>query len=111
MASHDAAFSDPPSQRTAEPTGAVIVHALSALAGALLVLVVIADAVGTLVVTQGRSAPWRPTRIWYTTTWRATRAIASRLPFEGGEATLSLYPAASLLGLLVLWLAGLMVGW
>jgi hypothetical protein len=64
------------------------VHALSALAGALLVLVVISDAVGTLVVTQGRSAPWRPTRIWYASTWRATRAIAARLPFEGGETAL-----------------------
>jgi hypothetical protein len=87
------------------------VHALSALAGGVVVLVVVTDAVGTLVVTQGRSARWRPTRIWYASTWRVTRAIAARLPFEGGETVLSLYPAISLLGLLVLWLAGLMIGW
>jgi hypothetical protein len=81
------------------------------VAGALLVVIVVSDAVGTLVVTQGRSAPWRPTRIWYASTWRTTRAIVARLPFEGGETVLSLYPAVSLLGLLVLWLAGLMFGW
>jgi hypothetical protein len=87
------------------------VHVLISLAGALLVLIVVSDAVATLVVTQGRSALWRPTRIWYTSTWRATRALAARLRFEGGETALSLYPAVSLLGLLVLWLAGLMFGW
>jgi hypothetical protein len=86
-------------------------HALCALVGALLVLIVISDAVGTLVVTQGRSARWRPTRIWYASTWRATRAFAARLPLDGGETALSMYPAVSLLGLLVLWLAGLTFGW
>jgi hypothetical protein len=86
-------------------------HVLSALAGALLVLVILSDALGTLVVTQGRSAPWRPTRIWYSGTWRAARALASRLPFEAGETVLGVYPALSLLGLLVLWLAGLVLGW
>jgi hypothetical protein len=84
---------------------------LSIIAGALVVLIVLSDAVGTLVVTQGRSAPWRPTRLWYASTWRAARALAGRLPFEGGETLLSVYPAVSLLGLLVLWLAALMVGW
>jgi hypothetical protein len=39
------------------------------------------------------------------------RGLASRLPYEGGEAVLSVYPAFSLLGLLLLWLAGLMLGW
>lgn len=90
-------------------TGAL--HALSVVAGAVVVLVIVSDAAGTLVVTQGRRAPWRPTRLWYTSTWRLTRALAGRLPFEGGETALSLYPAMSLLGLLVLWLAGLMTGW
>jgi hypothetical protein len=87
------------------------VHVLSGLAGVLIVLIVVSDAVGTLIVTQGRSAPWRPTRIWYANTWRAARALAARLPFKGGETVLSVYPAISLLGLLVLWLAGLMFGW
>jgi hypothetical protein len=86
-------------------------HVLGTLAGGLLVLVVVSDAVGTLVVTQGRSAPWRPTRLWYTGTWRAARALASRLPFEASETILSVYPALSLLGLLLLWLVGLTLGW
>lgn len=86
-------------------------HILCALAGVLLVLAVVSDAVGTLVVTLGRSARWRPARIWYAGTWRATRTFASRLPFDVGETVLGVYPALSLLGLLMLWLAGLMLGW
>ncbi len=74
-------------------------------------VVVVSDAVGTLIVTQGRSAPWRPTRIWYASTWRLTRAVAGHLPFEPAETALGVYPAFSLLGLLVLWLTGLMFGW
>jgi len=87
------------------------VHLLSILAGAVLVLTMVSDAITTLIVTRGRSAAWRPTRIWYSGTWRVTRSLAARLPFEGGETALSLYPALSLLGLLVIWLAGLMLGW
>ena len=86
-------------------------HVLSAFAGAVLVLVIVSDSVGTLVVTQGRSAPWRPTRIWYAATWHVTRACAGRLPLDAGESVLGVYPAVSLLGLLVLWLAALMLGW
>jgi hypothetical protein len=86
-------------------------HVLSILAGAVLVVLMVSDAVGTLIVTQGRSAPWRPTRIWYTSTWKLARGLSARLPFEAGETVLSVYPAVSLLGLLVVWLAGLMVGW
>ncbi|HXW34057.1 MAG TPA: hypothetical protein VEJ87_05715 [Acidimicrobiales bacterium] len=86
-------------------------HVLAGLAGALLILIVLSDAIGTLIVTQGRSAPWRPTRIWYAGTWRMVRSLSGRLPSDVGEAALNLYPAVSLLGLLVLWLAGLMLGW
>jgi hypothetical protein len=86
-------------------------HALAVVAGGVLVLVVVSDAVGTLIVTQGRSARWRPTRIWYAGTWRLTRTVSSHLSPEGGETALNLYAAVSLLGLLVLWLTGLVVGW
>jgi hypothetical protein len=47
----------------------------------------------------------------YAATWRAARAMAARLPDRSGEYVLNVYPALSLLGLLVLWLAGLMIGW
>lgn len=86
-------------------------RALAALGGAALVLTMISDAVGTLITTRGRAAPWRPTRLWYTLTWRLTRFVVTRLDARSGDAVLNVYPALSLLGLLVLWLAGLCIGW
>jgi hypothetical protein len=76
-----------------------------------LVVVVVSDAVATLVVTQGRSGVWRPTRLWYWGTWRLTRVVATRAPLNAGEAALNVYPGVSLLGLLVVWLAGLTIAW
>jgi cbb3-type cytochrome oxidase subunit 3 len=81
------------------------------VAGALLVLLILADAIGTLIVTRARTARWRPTRLWYASTWRVTRITAARLPSRGGDFMLNVYPALSLLGLLVVWLVGLCVGW
>jgi hypothetical protein len=86
-------------------------RALAVVAGAVLVIVMVTDAISTLVVTQGRSALWRPTRIWYSGTWRATRAFAIHAPARAADIALDVYPAASLLGLLLLWLAGLLFGW
>jgi hypothetical protein len=84
---------------------------LAVAGGAVLIVVMVSDAISTLIVTQGRSSPWRPTRLWYAGTWRVTRAVAARAPARVSDAVLNFYPALSLLGLLVLWLAGLMVGW
>jgi hypothetical protein len=86
-------------------------RALAVVAGATLVIAMVSDAIGTLVVTQGRSARWRPTRLWYFATWRAARAFAIRVPARAANVALEVYPALSLLGLLVLWLAGLLFGW
>jgi len=85
--------------------------ALAVTGGSVLVALMLGDAVGTLVVTRARSGSWRPTRLWYGGTWRLTRVIALRLPTRPAEFILSVYPALSLLGLLVIWLAGLMLGW
>jgi len=87
------------------------VKVLSCIAGVALIVLVLSDALGTLIVTQGRSGLWRPTRLWYTGTWKLTRSVAAHLPDRAGEGVLNVYPALSLLGLLVLWLAGLMIGW
>jgi hypothetical protein len=84
---------------------------LAAAGGVLLIVLMLSDAVATLIVTQGSSGWWRPTRLFYAVTWRAVRAVAARLPDRVGEYVLNVYPALSLLGLLVLWLAGLMIGW
>jgi len=89
-----------------------VLNALAALAGALLVLMVLSDAVGTLMVTRGLPGRWRPTRIFYRGTWRCWRAIGVRIRSSTRqEHFLSLYAPLSLLTLLLIWLAGLTVGW
>ncbi len=87
------------------------VRALALLGGAVLVLLILGDAIGTLIVTRARTASWRPTRVWYATTWRFTRITVARLPARAGDFVLNVYPAMSLLGLLLLWLVGLGAGW
>ena len=84
---------------------------IAVLGGVVLIVAILSDAVATLVVTQGAAALWRPTRIFYATTWRAVRALAARVPDRLGAFVLNVYPALSLLALLVLWLVGLLVGW
>src|SRR5215469_9111546 len=79
--------------------------------GSVLIALMIGDAVGTLVVTRGRAGRWRPTSLWYAVTWRTTRAVAARLPRPASDFTLNAYPALSLLGLLLVWLIGLLFGW
>jgi cbb3-type cytochrome oxidase subunit 3 len=88
-----------------------VLRVVSLVGGAVLVVLILADAIGTLIVTRARAARWRPTRLWYESTWRVTRSAAAHLPSRGGDFVLNVYPALSLLGLLVLWLAGLCVGW
>ena len=83
----------------------------AATGGVVLIVAMLSDAVATLIVTQGSSGLWRPTRLFYAATWRGARGLAARLPDGAGEYVLNVYPALSLLGLLVLWLAGLMFGW
>ncbi len=84
---------------------------IAVLGGVVLIVAILSDAVATLVVTQGDAGLWRPTRIFYATTWRAVRALAARVPDRLGAFVLNVYPALSLLALLVLWLVGLLVGW
>lgn len=89
-----------------------MLNVLAAGGGALLVLVVLSDAVGTLMVTRGLAGRWRPTRIFYNRTWRCWRAIGLRIRSPTRqEHFLSLYAPLSLLTLLLIWLAGLAVGW
>jgi hypothetical protein len=87
------------------------IRALALAAGAALVLLILSDSIATLIVTRARAARWRPTRLWYASTWGVTRTAAARLPTRGGDFVLNVYPALSLLGLLLIWLIGLAVGW
>ncbi len=84
---------------------------VATVGGVALIVGMLSDAVATLIVTQGSSGLWRPTRLFYAATWRGARALAARLSDHAGEYLLNVYPALSLLGLLVMWLAGLMIGW
>ncbi|MFN2568758.1 MAG: ion channel [Candidatus Dormibacteria bacterium] len=78
----------------------------------LIILVVLSDAVGTLMVTRGLAGRWRPTRIFYRGTWRLWRAVGVRIPSPTArEHFLSIYAPLSLLTLLLIWLAGLATGW
>lgn len=88
-----------------------LLRVLAIAAGAAVVLLILADAIGTLIVTRARTARWRPTRLWYASTWRWTRSAAARLPARGGDFVLNVYPALSLLGLLLIWLVSLGIGW
>ncbi len=88
-----------------------LVQVIEVVAGSLLVTLTLADAIGTLVVARGLTARWRPTRGFYSTTWKIWRAVARRLEGARREAFLSTYAPLTLLGLLALWLIGLLVGW
>jgi hypothetical protein len=79
--------------------------------GAVVIGVMASDAVGTLVVTRGRGSRWRPTSVWYAVTWRAVRAAAVLLPDRAAGLALNTYAPLSLLGLLIVWLVGLLLGW
>ncbi len=53
---------------------------VAAAGGVVLIVGMLSDAIATLIVTQGSSGLWRPTRLFYAATWRGTRALAARLP-------------------------------
>ena len=82
------------------------------VAGVVLVAAVATDAVSTLVTTQRRSGRWWPTYLFYRRTWRPWRALARRIGSEHArERLLAVYGPLSLLGLLVVWVLLLLVGW
>lgn len=80
------------------------------LGGFGLVLATLADTIGTLVASRGLTGRWRPTRHFYSVTWRLWRAMGRRL-HRHREGFLSAYAPLTLLTLLGLWLLGLLVGW
>jgi hypothetical protein len=90
----------------------ILVSLLGLLAGVVLVAAVATDAVSTLVTTQRRSGRWWPTYVFYRRTWRLWRALARRIGSEHvRERLLAIYGPLSLLGLLVIWVLLLLVGW
>lgn len=87
-------------------------HGLSAVAGLVVVTVTVLDLFGTLVITGGVTAAWRPSRLFYHYTWNAWRAVGRRIKaIHRFDRWLSIYAPLSMLSLLLVWLLGLAVGW
>ena len=90
----------------------ILVRLLALLVGVVLVGAVATDAVSTLVTTQRRSGRWWPTYVFYRRTWRLWRVVARHIGAEHArERLLTVYGPLSLLGLLVIWVVLLLVGW
>ena len=86
-------------------------RALIAVAGALVVVVILWDAFEALVLPRRVTRRLRPTRFFYTTTWRLWKLGA--VPIRAGgrrETYLSYYAPLSLLLLLNLWAFSLVLG-
>jgi hypothetical protein len=89
-----------------------LVQLIGTLLGVVLVAAVATDAVSTLVTTQRRSGRWWPTYVFYRRTWRLWRAAARHIGRDHTrERLLAVYGPLSLLGLLVIWVLLLLVGW
>ncbi|MBV9121221.1 MAG: hypothetical protein JOZ39_10980, partial [Chloroflexi bacterium] len=80
--------------------------------GIAMVVVIVLDALETLVITQGTTTRWRPTRAFYHWAWLLWRVWAKTIRDERRrERSLSVFGPLSMLGLLLMWLLGLDVGW
>jgi Ion channel len=82
-----------------------------ALAGALLVLAILAEAFEALVLPRRVTRRLRFSRLYYQAGWRAWTTVADRMrPGPRRETLLSIFGPLSLFGLFALWAAGLVFG-
>src|SRR5262245_57865979 len=84
--------------------------AVCAIAGALLVLFVLAEAFESLVLPRRVTRPFSLTRLYYRASWRCWRRLARLAPRRRRETFLSVFGPLSLLGLFASWAASLLVG-
>lgn len=84
--------------------------AVYALAGAVLVLGVLAEAFESLVLPRRVTRRLRFARLYYRAGWRAWARAADLLPARRRETALSVFGPLSMLGLFAIWAAGLVVG-
>ncbi|MGA8222988.1 MAG: potassium channel family protein [Candidatus Acidiferrales bacterium] len=83
---------------------------LPAIAGALVIIIVLWDAFETIILPRRVSRWFRLTRIFYLSTWIPWRAIARRIPrTKTRETFLSFFGPLSLLVLFALWATGLIL--
>jgi Ion channel len=84
---------------------------LPAIAGVLIIAIVLWDAFETIVLPRRVSRWFRLTRLFYLSTWIPWRALARQIPrTKPRETFLSYYGPLSLLVLFVLWAAALIFG-
>ena len=85
--------------------------AIYAIAGALVVLVILREAFEALVLPRRVTRRLRFTRVYYRTAWRTWTAAADLLPHgQRRESLLSVFGPLSLLVLFAFWAAGLVLG-
>src|SRR5437763_227704 len=84
---------------------------LAAIAGAALVLVVLIDTFESVLLPRRVTRPFRFSRAYYRTVWRAWSALACQVSAgRSRQSLLSGFGPLSLLGLFALWAVGLVVG-
>ena len=81
------------------------------LLGLCLVVAILLDGFESMVLPRRVTRRWRPTRLFYRTSWKIWRGLARRLPVNRyRENMLSVFGPLSLLGLLGSWVTGLILG-
>jgi hypothetical protein len=85
---------------------------VSALAGAVLLVIVLTDAFNTIVLARRVKGMFRPTRLFYRATWNLHSAMAKYFPSgERRESYLGIYGPLSVLLLLSVWAVLLMLAY
>jgi len=86
-------------------------RALSLVTGILLISIVLFDAFQTIILPRRATGRFRLTRLFYIATWFPWRFFARRLPNpRKRETVLSYYGPLSLIFLLIVWAAGMVLG-
>jgi hypothetical protein len=83
--------------------------AVAALAGTLLLGIVLLDAFETIILPRRVTRRLRLTRVFYRTTWHPFAAVARLVPAGHKETYLSFYGPLSLVVLLILWASALVL--
>jgi hypothetical protein len=84
---------------------------VAALAGLILIVVILADSFQSMVLPRRVTWRWRPARLFYRGAWALWRAVARRLPpGKRRESFLSVFGPLSLPLLFSLWAGGLVAG-
>ena len=83
---------------------------VSGAAGALLVLLVVAEAFEALVLPRRVTRPFRFSRLYYQAAWAAWKGASGLVPGSRRATFLSAFGPLSLIALFAIWAAGLIVG-